>query len=153
MKKLIIFLLLFGFIIPLSFGISIDCHKCCGNKHSCITDCQTGLLDIFKDECKSELVYEVSIFNGNAEWYSGEAKNYYLKIFCDDGRISECIPVNIEITTVSNLTTTTTQTTSTIVSTIISQTTTTTLVQHSNETNLFSKLFTLIFSFVKIFGF
>ena len=96
MKKILtafIFILLF--LNPSLAEIS--CGKCeVGNCICEITDCDSGIFDVFSSTCILEPDYEYIFSQGFVKWGPKQARSYYVKALCSDGETqSDCTLITV----------------------------------------------------------
>jgi hypothetical protein len=117
-KKFIIALAL-TILLPTIALADISCEKCeIGNCVCEITDCDSGIFDVFSSTCAMEPDYEYIFSGGYLKWYPEIARSYYVKVLCSDGETqSDCFLITVKAkaiptttTTITRLTTTTTTT-------------------------------------------
>jgi hypothetical protein len=80
----------------LTSKISLSCENCIVGDCICITDCSSGLLDIYtKAACEGIPTYELLIFNGHGQWKPLQEGVYHLRILCDNGKLSQCRSIRV----------------------------------------------------------
>ena len=127
LKKISIILALL-LILPHLAEAKILCNLCYVGYCECeITDCNSGIIDIFlSTSCSTTPDYEIVFSEGYFTWEPSVARSYSAIALCSDGRTtSGCstITVNVKETTTTTLkpTTTTIKTTTTIPEEIVEE--------------------------------
>lgn len=114
MKKIsIIFLITILLSQPLVYA-EVICKNCFVGECRCtITDCDSGIVDIFSSAtCTMMPDYEFVFSNGYLKWSPESARSYYLKALCEDGKTqSDCTLITVRM---AEETTTTTKPTTTL---------------------------------------
>jgi len=96
---LLIIFIPFLILFRISYAISISCDSCIvGDCRCSITDCQNGTLDVYSTSycTKIENLPIYAFTDGSINQSPTLAGTYYIKIFCDDGSISECIALSVD---------------------------------------------------------
>lgn len=116
MKKLTASLAMISFLLLLSPALAtVSCSNCKVGSCTCtITDCDSGILDIFSaSSCSITPTYEYTFSKGSLNWIPPTSRTYYVKALCSDGETqSDCIAVTV-VSAQGATTTTTLKTTTT----------------------------------------
>lgn len=121
LKKILIIAGIAFLFLPCLVEASIICNRCyVGNCECEVTDCDSGIVDIFAStSCGTFPDYELTFSGGYFRWNPPMARSYYAIALCSDGRTTstcDVITARVEAvtTTLKPTTTTTLYTTTTI---------------------------------------
>lgn len=109
-KKLIIIPLITIFLFPSIVFAEIICRDCFVGDCKCIiTDCDSGILDIFSSmSCSMIPDYEFTFSDGSLRWSPESARSYYAIVLCSDGKTkSDCSLITVKMREEETTTTTT----------------------------------------------
>jgi len=92
--------LLVTFLLLPSLALaSVSCDSCKVGDCTCvITDCDSGILDIFSaSSCSITPSYEYTFSAGSLKWNPPTSRTYYVKALCSDGETqSDCFAVTVK---------------------------------------------------------
>jgi hypothetical protein len=99
MKEKILFAILSSFLVfPVALA-SVSCPNCLVNENCVctVTDCATGLVDIYSSlNCAGNPLYEYSFSSSGFTWFPDQAATYFALALCDDRHInSPCSEVDV----------------------------------------------------------
>ncbi|MEM5855706.1 MAG: hypothetical protein QW472_05330 [Candidatus Aenigmatarchaeota archaeon] len=108
MKKFLLIVLTVFFLLQSVTSAEIVCSKCLvGDCYCTVTDCDSGIVDIFYSPCSMNPSYEFTFSNGYFKWKPEVENIHYLKVLCSDGETqSECTPIVVEASREKTTTTT-----------------------------------------------
>ncbi|MEM5855636.1 MAG: hypothetical protein QW472_04975 [Candidatus Aenigmatarchaeota archaeon] len=116
MKRISLIILMTIFLFPSITFAEIVCRNCFVGDCKCtITDCDSGILDIFSStSCSMMPDYEFTFSGGYLKWSPESARSYYAKALCSDGKTqSECSLITVKVVEEETTTTTRPKTTTT----------------------------------------